>query len=185
MLTGMGYARWSGRTWHSPVFRAVWLVFLGFLPQLTAVYLPFTRDWASDELASAGLVWSQAILLLFTLINFKVPGMPVLAVGLAFNLTAILANGGFMPLPFETAQKFVDPNILSTLETGRRISNASKDILLAESNIVLPWLSDRFVSPAIIPYRFAFSLGDIFVATGAFWMCLGIQPVRAHKSGDS
>lgn len=184
MLTGLGYARWNGRAWHPPVFKAVWLVFVGFLPQLAVVYLPSTRRLVSEEIASSSLIWSQVILLLFTLVNIKLPGMPVLAAGLALNLVAILANGGFMPLPVETAERFVDPAVLDNLEVGRRISYASKDILLPESRIALPWLSDRFVSPALLPYRFAFSPGDVFIAAGAFWMCLGLQPVHPQPSGE-
>lgn len=61
-VTGWGYARWKGRTWHPPIFRSVWLVFLGFLPQLAAIYLPLTRRMLSDEFASAGLIVSQLFL---------------------------------------------------------------------------------------------------------------------------
>lgn len=177
-VTGWGYARWKGRTWHPPIFRSVWLVFLGFLPQLAAIYLPLTRRMLSDEFASAGLIVSQLFLLAFSLINIKIPGMAILAVGLGLNLAVIMMNGGFMPLPLETAEKFVDSGVLAGLEVGERIDNSSKDILLPESKIVLPWLADRFVSPKWLSYRFAFSAGDVLVAAGAFWMLSGIQPAH-------
>lgn len=180
-VTGWGYARWKGQTWHPPIFRSVWLVFLGFLPQLAVIYLPFTRRMLSDEFASTGLIVSQFFLLAFTLINVKVPGMVILTLGLGLNLAVIMTNGGFMPLPLETAEKFVDSSVLAGLEVGERIDSSSKDILLPESEIVLPWLADRFVSPIWLPYRFAFSAGDIFVAAGAFWMLGGLQPVRSGE----
>lgn len=180
-VTGCGYARWKGRTWQPPIFRSVWLVFLGFLPQLAAIYLPFTRRVLSDELASAGLIVSQLFLLAFTLVNLKTPGMAILAFGLGFNLAVIVMNGGFMPLPLETAEKFVEPSVLGRLEVGERIDSSSKDILLPESEIILPWLADRFVSPTWLPYRFAFSAGDVFVAAGAFWMLGDLQPGRSGE----
>jgi len=180
-VTGWGYARWKGRTWHPPIFRSVWLVFLGFLPQLAAIYMPLTRRMLSDEFASTGLIVSQLFLLAFTLINFKIPGMALLSLGLGLNLAVIMLNGGFMPLPLETAEKFVDSRTLGGLEVGERIDSSSKDILLPESEIILPWLADRFVSPNWLSYRFAFSTGDVFVAAGAFWMLSGLQPAHSGE----
>jgi hypothetical protein len=167
------------------MFRALWLVFLGFLPQLAVFYLPYTRRLLSDEIASVSLIFSQVILLIFSIVNIRLPGMPVFLIGLSLNLTVILANGGFMPLTMDAAAKLVDPSVLSRLPIGERLSSASKDILLPESKIILPWLADRFVPPSFMPYRFAFSLGDVFIAAGAFWMLVGKQPVPALVSGDA
>ncbi len=183
-LAGWGYARWNGRVWHPPVFRMVWLVFLGFLPQLIAFYLPYTRHLLPDGLVASGLILSQVTLLIFALVNIRLPGLLVLSIGLALNLAVILVNGGFMPLPLETAARFVDPTVLNRLDVGGRISNASKDILLPESRIALPWLADRFVFSLLPFYRFAFSLGDIFVAAGAFWMLIGRQRAMPRIKGD-
>jgi len=184
-LTGWGYARWNGWTWHPPIFRAVWLVVLGFLPQLAAFYLPFTRRLLPDDMASASLVWSQLTLLAFALVNVHLPGMWILAFGLGCNLAVILANGGFMPLPVDAAARLVNPTILKSLAVGERISSASKDILLPQSRILLPWLSDRFVTPSYLPYRFAFSLGDVLVSAGAFWMLIRQPMVPSPVSGDA
>ncbi len=96
--------------------------------------------------------------------------MPLLALGLGCNLVVILVNGGFMPLPWETATHLANPSVLSSLELGERISSRSKDVLLLNTQINLPWLADRFVPPRFLPYRFAFSLGDIGIAAGAFWL---------------
>lgn len=184
ILTGWGYARWKGRVWHPPVFRGVWLIILGFLPQLVAFYLPYSRRLLPDGFASFGLVLSQVMLLVFTVANIRLVGMPVLSIGLALNLAVILMNGGFMPLPVETAMRFVDPNVLNRLEIGGRIGTASKDILLPESKVALPWLADRFVFSALPYYRFAFSLGDVCVAAGAFRMLIGRQSAMADNKGD-
>lgn len=167
-IAGWGYARWKGFAWQSPVFKATWLVALGFLPQLIAFYLPYTRKSLSSEAASVCLILSQILLLIFTGLNFRLPGMPLLAFGLACNLTVILANGGFMPLSTDTVSRLVSPAVVNRLVIGERVSSASKDVLLPETSIHLPWLADRFVQR--VPYRFAFSLGDVFIAAGAFWI---------------
>jgi hypothetical protein len=37
-----------------------------------------------------------------------------------------------------------------------------------------------------MPYRFAFSVGDVFVAAGAFWMLVGGRPALSLlNSGDN
>jgi hypothetical protein len=186
VLTGYGYARWKGWTWHPPIFQSTWLVVLGFLPQWFAFYLPLTRENIPDQIASISLVGSQILLLVFAATNRHVTGMPLLAFGLGCNLAVILANGGFMPLTWEAAANLTSPSFLNSLELGQRISSDSKDILLLNSQIVLSWLADRFVAPHFLPYRFAFSLGDIFIATGAFWLLVARRNfVPAPNSGET
>jgi len=187
IVAGWGYARWRRTVWQPPVFRATWLVALGFLPQLMAFYLPYTRRSLPDELASLSLISSQLMLLVFTLANLRLPGMPLLMLGLACNLGVILANGGFMPLTINAAARLVDQATLDSLTIGERVSSASKDILLPEAQIRLPWLADRFISPPFLPYRFAFSLGDVLVAVGTFWLLFvgRLLPKGTTKSGDT
>jgi hypothetical protein len=96
--------------------------------------------------------------------------MMVLAVGLGLNLVVILANGGFMPLPVETARSLLPQAVFDQLQVGSRLGSGSKDVLLPQSSIVFPWLADRFSSPAGFPRPFAFSLGDILIAAGVIWL---------------
>jgi len=108
--------------------------------------------------------------------------MVILATGLALNLTVIVLNGGFMPLPVETARALLPPPTVALLEVGAPIGLGSKDILLPESSIVLPWLADRFRSPAGINRTFVFSIGDVFVALGVIvLLSRAPDPEASHK----
>lgn len=176
ILTGLLVSKYRRQIWHPPIFNSLWLVCLGFLPQFLSFYLPATRQLIPDKLASLSLVSSQVLLIGFAWKNRTLPGMPLLLVGLGCNLAVILLNGGFMPLAVETAAKYIDQNILDNLVIGERIGKASKDILLPESQILLPWLADRFISVRLLSKQYIFSVGDVFVALGVFWLLLNWQP---------
>ena len=166
---GILRARWNRDKWQPPVLRHSWLVLVAFLPQLFAFYLPFTRSHVSNSLAAVCLVSSQIGLLVFCWLNRRSAGIPVLACGLILNLLAISANGGLMPLGIDTAARFLPADVFQKLQVGSRFST-SKDILLPTTAVVFPWFADRFVSPAWFQYRFVFSLGDILISLGAFWL---------------
>jgi hypothetical protein len=168
LLVGFAWAGWRGHSYRSPDLRYLWLVFLAFLPQFVSIYLPFTRERTPDWLAAASLLTSQALLLLFALLNRRIPGMPFLIFGAVMNLTVIAANGGFMPISPHTASQLVPEEILRNIATGNRFG--TKDILLFPQETRFEWLADRFLTPGWFRYQAAFSLGDVFIAMGVFWL---------------
>jgi hypothetical protein len=60
----------------------------------------------------------------------------------------------------------------------------SKNIVLPVEETRLEWLGDRFTVPDRWPIQFAFSLGDIFLAIGAFWMLWNGGTVR-HPAANT
>ena len=178
-LTGLGIARWQGRSWAAPHLRAVWLVAVAFLPQLFTIYLPVTRLQTPDVLAAASLILSQALLLVFCWLNRQIAGVWPLALGTACNLLVIVANGGFMPVSPQTAGHLVPPEVLATFETGARFG--WKDILLLPEQTRLAFLSDRFLLPEGLSYQVAFSFGDLLIAAGVFWLTAFERPDRKSK----
>lgn len=114
------------------------------------------------------LVATQIILLGFAWLNRHVPGMSVLICGVVLNLLVMASNGGLMPISPYTAGRLVSEQQLLDFQLGSRIG--AKDILLLPQNTRFEWLADRFLTPAWSPYQAAFSLGDVFIAIGAFWM---------------
>ena len=55
-----------------------------------------------------------------------------------------------------------------------------KSILLKPEDTRLEFLADRFLLPDMWGYRAAISLGDMFIAAGAFWLLA--FPTSAHPS---
>jgi hypothetical protein len=147
----------------------VWLVIVGFLPQFISFYLPATRTRIPDFWVSVGLLSSQILLLVFCWLNGRLSGVWLLALGLALNLLVIALNGGFMPISPQTASGLASQEVVQSIPLGSRIG-FSKDILLLPSNTRLAWLSDDFLLPKGLPYQAAFSLGDVVIAVGAFWL---------------
>jgi hypothetical protein len=167
LLTGLGLAGRNQSKYEVPVLRHLWLVLMAFVPQYVIIYLP-ARETLSDKVFAILLVLSQTLFLAFAVLNRNLPGMKILIVGAVLNWLVIVANGGFMPISPETAGRLVPENILSDIPNGTRLG--AKDILLSVDQTHLEWLADRFLPPARLPYQVAFSLGDIFIAAGAFWL---------------
>jgi hypothetical protein len=169
VLAGLSIARWQKRAWASPPLCYLWLVLVAFLPQFLFFYLPATRTHIPDGWVSVGLLISQVLLLAFCWLNRHVVGVWLLALGLLLNFLVIAANGGFMPISPQTASRLVSAEAVQKIPPGSRFGHG-KDILLATADTRLEWLSDRFLPPERFPYQVAFSLGDIVIAIGAFWL---------------
>lgn len=92
----------------------------------------------------------------------------MLLLGLVLNLLVITMNSGFMPISPQTAEKLVGEDSVGNLEFGSRFG--FKDILLPVSETRLEIFADRFLLPSRFPYQVAFSLGDVLIAFGAFWI---------------
>jgi hypothetical protein len=177
LVAGLVVALVQKRPWTVPTLRKPWLVIVAFLPQFFISYLPASRVRVPDELAAAGLSVSLILLLVFCWFNRRISGMWLLALGLSLNLLVIAANGGFMPISPQTASRLVPNATLAKIGYGQRFD--FKDILLLPEQTRLIWLSDLFLPPQGFPYQVAFSLGDLFVAAGAFWLL--VSPGKAAQ----
>jgi hypothetical protein len=156
----------SGADVLPPTLNYVWLVFIGFLPQFLIIYLGNNQVATPDWLAALSIVTSQFLLLVFAWLNRQLLGMWILITGLILNIAVMIMNGGFMPIDPNTAERVVGAEQIASFEFGSRIG--FKDILLPAPATRLEWMADRFLLPAWSPYQVAFSLGDVFIALGAF-----------------
>jgi len=169
LVAGVLRAKVGGRSFCIPDLHMGWLLMITVIPQLFTFHLPGTSSITSDEIAAIILVSSQVLLLIFVWANRHLPGFRLLGLGLILNLVVITLNGGLMPISPETIYRLSPDAVIEPSLFGTRLGS-SKDILLSAVATRLWFLSDLFVMPNWIPYRVAFSLGDIFIAIGAFWL---------------
>lgn len=168
-LAGSLRAGLQGRSLQIPSFRHSWIVFAALLPQIIVFQIPATGRIIPLDWAKGILIGSFAGLAGFVWLNRQQVGMRLLGMGLGLNLLVILLNGGLMPITPEDAS-YVHPETAPHEWTlGERLGQG-KDIVLPLSEIRLEWLSDRFRTPSWVTYRVVYSIGDIFIFVGTFWL---------------
>ena len=86
--------------------------------------------------------------------NWRIAGMPIVAIGALSNLIAITANGGFMPA-----------DAAALAEAGfNGAGDHTNSVVLADP--VLRPLTDIFALPAAVPLANVFSVGDVLIGVG-------------------
>jgi hypothetical protein len=147
----------GGRLRHlaAAPLRAPWLLFVGLGLQI-AVDLSAGRGFLADAsaLGLGVLVLSQVLVVAWLLLHRELPGVWLVALGLAMNAVVIAANGA-MP---------VDPSAVRALGLGDLEVPIGKHTVLTEDTR-LPWLADVLPVP---PLRSIVSVGDLVIAAGLF-----------------
>jgi hypothetical protein len=180
LIVGLLRAWLYKRPFNVPEIRLVWLAALAFFPQWLIFFRSPIRTAVDDQVAALILIGSLVLLFIFAWANRQHRAFWWLGFGLLLNMLVITANGGLMPISPETVELL---NLSAPPEgwrLGQRLGS-SKDILLLEENTHFRWLSDRFVTPAWWPAQAAFSLGDMFIAIGAFWLLCSAAGLSAHN----
>jgi len=143
------------------VLREFWLVPLALIIQ-SGVYWTAVRgigvgpSWLSPVLDTV----SYFLLLFFTFRNIKLPGMSWLTFGILLNTLVIAFNGGVMPVdPF-----FLPENSSKMLLKGQGTHG------LMTSTTQLSFLADRFCLDILGLRKQVFSVGDIFIDIGSFFL---------------
>ena len=155
--------------------RAPWL-FLSAVALQVVAFPVGVLPWGTRE-AVASVLWvaSYGLLLAAAVLNRRLTGVPIVALGMLLNLAAILANRGTMPVRVEAMH-----------DAGRVAVTQANSTALAEP--ALPWLVDRWAAPHWIPLANVFSVGDVLVAVGAVVIVLagmGVQPQRLLVRRDA
>jgi len=159
----------TGRQLKTIELRHSWLVIAAVLPQILVFQISAVGQFLPETLVPIVLVSSQALLVIFTALNFDRPGMSVMGSGLLANFLVIVFNGGWMPVSPEIVHRIL-PSLPADFPLVDRRLGLSKDWIIPAGEMNLPWLSDRFTLPGWVPYQFAFSFGDILISIGAFFL---------------
>jgi Family of unknown function (DUF5317) len=121
-----------------------------------AVQVALFSDPLATIVGDAGppiYVASTAAVLVAVLRNLDLTGLPIVAIGAASNLVAIVANGGYMP---------ADPDALASIGgIAPGYSNSS----ITPDPVLRP-LTDIFAIPAWVPFANVFSIGDVLLGIG-------------------
>lgn len=137
------------------------MVFLALLAQLIVIYVDFGDAGVIRRVIFPA---SYVFLLAFVILNRRRIGLLVIGVGALLNFLAIVTNGGLMPISPDSLEAAGLGNELAELELGDSVPD-TKDVLLAEDDIHLEFLSDRITwgSPGPLP---VFSIGDVVIGAG-------------------
>jgi hypothetical protein len=159
----------SARRLANLPLRAGWIALVAFSLQIYIIYFPEPVSEGFFSPRVGLLIFSVALLFVFVWKNRLMTGMWLIALGFLANLGVMLLNGGYMPITEEAiAQVGRSKSILSS-EPYSRV-RATKDIVLPREATLAWWLSDIFILPPPFPVPTVFSLGDLLIAVGAFWL---------------
>jgi hypothetical protein len=140
-------------------FRTLWLLFFGLAIQIVLEIVDFPKD-RIDDVGIGVLLLSYVAILAFCVVNRKVKGMTLIAVGVALNVLVIALNQG-MPTKDDVQQR-----------NGREVHVPIERTVKhrpEESDDLLGFLGDVITAPGLPNQQF--SIGDIVMGLGIVDLC--------------
>jgi len=141
------------------------LVIVAFVLQLL-IFTPFARSPLVAFATVPIYVLSMILLVIWVAGNWRIPGMALIAAGLALNVIAISVNGGHMPVSIESAR--YAGTIGNYTSTGAFVANNS---IATQDNARLWLLTDIIAIPKQVPFANVISIGDVLLTIGVGILC--------------
>jgi len=141
-----------------------WVILGGLLVQVVLF-----SEAMSERIGALGppiYIGSTALVIAAILANRAIPGMRLVALGAVSNLTAIVANGGYMPASAGAAAAL-----------GKHDPTGYSNSALIPDPVLGP-LTDIFALPAWLPFANVFSIGDVLIGVG-----IVLVIVKAMRAG--
>jgi Family of unknown function (DUF5317) len=163
LLAGLLIAPLLGGRWSRLAelqIRWVGLFYAAIVLQIVAFPVS-SLPWRTPDRAAV-VLWltSYGLFAVAAARNARIAGVPLIALGMASNVAAILSNGGHMPAL---------PSALRA--AGLHFEQSRNSTALAAPH--LHWLVDRWAAPAWVPWANVYSIGDVLIALGGFILALG------------
>lgn len=156
-------------------FHGAPLIFLAFALQVAGV-LPF---WTQplNQSGLFGLAWGSWLYLLsLTLLvyvlarNWRLPGLPLIALGFGLNLLVVAANGGQIPV---APDRLAETGELAAARTAVETGHWQRYTFLDDQSR-LWFLGDVIPIPRPWPKPVVASVGDLLLIVGVFWFFQGV-----------
>lgn len=147
---------------HHP-FRHLWLVLLPFALRGVIYFLPASPGPRAPWLSIIVQAVAYGSLLALVAINRSIKGVPLIGLGTALNALAIMFNNGRMPVSPQGLARIGGQELVDFVA-----QNTSYTHQLAGETVRLYWLTDIWPLPRPFPLPTVFSVGDVFIALGAF-----------------
>jgi hypothetical protein len=150
------------RLWRAPLL-SWWMLALGVAIQVAVAFVDFPTD-RIDDVGFALLMASYALLLAFCFVNIRLPGMWVIAIGLALNTVVVGLNQG---MPTADAEQ--------TTVTGRTVDRPIERTVKQRpesDDDILGFLGDVIELPG--PLDSTISIGDILIVAGSLYLCVRV-----------
>ncbi len=169
----IGFLR-GGKSWRLAELplRWGWIALVAFGLQAYEIYFPEPTTRGFFSLRIAVLVLSYLLIFAVAWQNRALPGVWLIGAGYAANFVVMVLNGGYMPITMQALEQIGHAQKVLGPEIGARVLG-TKDIVLPRESTIGWWLSDIFVLPPPFPIPSIFSVGDVLIATGAFWLVQG------------
>jgi len=160
-------------------FRHSWLILLALSLQV----LIFSPWWRQNLASRIPVEWaylvSMTLLVLVTCLNWRVPGVVILGIGLLLNASVIFANGGHMPTSLN-ALKYA--GIVDEATTLAQALRTNSSLITDETS--LWFLGDVFAIPGWFPLANIYSVGDVVLAIGGALFVFINMRANSSITGD-